>query len=47
MDGTEVGVLKQSNQVGLTGFLQGTDSGGLESEIGLEILGYLPHLRLR
>jgi hypothetical protein len=42
MDGTEVGVLEEPQQVGLTGLLQGRDSKALEPEISLEILGNLP-----
>ena len=41
MDGAEVGVLKDADQVGLGGFLEGHDGRGLESEIGLEVLGDL------
>ncbi len=39
VDGTQVGVLEESNQVGLSSLLQSQDSGGLETKIGLEILG--------
>ena len=39
MDGTQVGVLKQTNQVSFTSLLQGHDSRALEAEIGLEVLG--------
>lgn len=38
MDGTKVGILKEGDEVGLNGLLEGTDGGRLESEIGLEIL---------
>jgi len=41
VNGTQVGVLEESNQVGLCGLLQSQDSSGLETEIGLEILGDL------
>ena len=41
MDGAEVGVLEDADQVGLGGFLEGHDGRGLESEIGLEVLGDL------
>ena len=41
VDGTQVGVLKQTNQVGLTGLLEGHDSRALEAEVSLEILGDL------
>ena len=39
VDGAQVGVLKQTNQVSLTGFLQGHNSRALEAEVSLEILG--------
>jgi hypothetical protein len=42
VDGAEVGVLKEANQVGLAGLLQGHDSRALEPEVGLEVLGNLP-----
>ena len=38
MDGTQVGVLKQTNKVSLTSLLEGHDGRALESEIGLEVL---------
>ena len=43
VDGAQVGVLKQADQVALAGFLQGHDGSALESEIGLEVLGNLSH----
>ena len=46
VDGTEVGVLEQSHEVGLAGFLQGHHSRTLEPEVGLEILSYLSHQAL-
>jgi len=46
MDGTRVGVLKQTNQIGLTSFLESHDSRGLESEVSLEVLGNLSHQTL-
>ena len=39
MDGAQVGVLKETNQVSLRGLLEGHDSRGLETEVSLEILG--------
>ena len=39
MDGAQVGVLKETNQVSLRGLLEGHDSGGLETEVSLEVLG--------
>jgi hypothetical protein len=41
VDGTEVGVLEQTNQVCLGSLLQGKHGRGLETEIGLEVLGDL------
>ena len=44
MDGAQIGVLEQSNQISLTGFLESSHGGGLESQIGLKILGYFTNL---
>ena len=41
VDGAQVGVLEQTNQVGLAGLLQSHDGRALEAEIGLEVLGDL------
>ena len=41
VDGAQVGVLKQTDQVGLTGLLQSHDGRALEAEISLEVLGNL------
>ena len=38
MNGTQVSVLKESNEVSLGGLLQGSNSSALESQISLEIL---------
>jgi len=38
-DGAEVGVLKETNQVGLRSLLEGHHSRGLERQISLEVLG--------
>merc|ERR1719347_83868 len=46
VDGTQVSVLEQSHQVGLTSLLQRHHSRALEPEIGLEILSNLPHKAL-
>ena len=43
VDGAQVGVLKETNQVSLRGLLKGHDSRGLEAEVSLEVLGNLPH----
>jgi len=39
VDGAEVGVFEETDQVGLAGFLESHDGGALEAEIGLEVLG--------
>ena len=41
VDGTQVGVLKETNKVCLGGLLKGKDSRALEPKIGLEVLGDL------
>ena len=41
VDGSQVGILKQANQVGLGSLLEGQDGRGLETQIGLEILSNL------
>jgi hypothetical protein len=46
VDGTQVGVLEQTNQVSLASLLQGHDGGGLETQVGLEVLGDLSHQAL-
>ena len=56
MDGSKVGVLEERDEVRLGGLLQGHDGGGLETQVGLEILsnladetleGQLPDQQLR
>jgi histone H3 len=44
VDGAQVGVLEERDEVGLDGLLKSTDGGGLESEIRLEVLGNLTDL---
>lgn len=46
VDGAQVGILEQGDEVGLDRLLQGTDGGGLETEVGLEVLGDLTNLRV-
>jgi len=46
VDGAQVGVLEQPDQVGLAGFLESSNSGRLEPEIGFEILSDFPHQTL-
>ena len=41
VDGAEVGVLEETDEVGLGGLLEGHDGGGLEAEVRLEVLGDL------
>ena len=41
VDGSQVSVLEQANQVGLSGLLEGEHGRALETEIGLEVLGNL------
>ena len=41
VDGTQVGVLEESNKVSLTSLLQGHHRSALESQVSLEILGDL------
>ena len=43
VDGAEVGVLEQADEVGLGRLLEGHDRGGLEAEVRLEVLGDLTH----
>ena len=46
MDGAEVCVLKEANQVGLGSLLKSGNSGALEAQIRLEVLGDLAHQTL-
>jgi len=41
VDGAQVGVLEEGDEVGLDGLLQGADGGALEAEVALEVLGDL------
>ena len=41
VDGAQVGVLKEPDEVGLAGFLEGHDGGALETQVSLEVLGDL------
>lgn len=38
MDGAQVGILKERDEVSLDGLLKCTDGGGLEAKVGLEVL---------
>ena len=42
VDGAEVGVLEEADEVGLGGLLEGEHGGALEAEVGLEVLSNLP-----
>ena len=42
VDGTQICVFEQPHEVSFSGFLEGSNSGALESKIGLEVLCYLP-----
>jgi len=44
VDGTQVGVLKEGDEVRLDGLLQSTDGRRLEAEIRLEVLSDLTNL---
>ena len=46
VDGAQVGVLEQADQVGLAGLLEGCDSRALEAQVGLEVLGDLANQSL-
>ena len=46
VDGAQVGVLKESDQVGFASLLQCHHSRALEAEIGLEVLGDLTNQTL-
>ena len=41
VDGAEVGVLEEGDEVGLNRLLERTDGGALEAEVGLEVLSDL------
>ena len=41
VDGSQVGIFKEGDEVSLGGLLEGTNGRGLETEIGLEVLGNL------
>lgn len=46
VDGAQVGVLEQADEVGLAGLLQGHDGRALEAQVGLEVLSDLAHQTL-
>ena len=46
VDGAQVGVLEQTDEVGLAGLLESHDSRGLEPQVSLEVLGDLSHQTL-
>jgi hypothetical protein len=46
VDGAQVGVLEQGDEVSLNGLLESTDGRGLEAEVGLEVLSDLTNQTL-
>lgn len=38
VDGAQVGVLEEGDEVGLDGLLEGANGGGLEAKVALEVL---------
>ena len=46
MDGAQVGVFKETNEVSLASFLKSHDSRALETQIGLEVLSDFSHKTL-
>jgi hypothetical protein len=44
VDGAQVGVLEERDEVRLDGLLEGADGGGLEAKVALEVLGNLTNL---
>lgn len=44
VDGAKVGVLEERDEVRLDGFLKSADGGGLEAQVGLEVLGDFTNL---
>jgi len=46
VDGAQVGVLEEGDEVGLNGLLEGADGRALEAEVGLEVLGDLTNQAL-
>ncbi len=41
MNGAQICVLEEADEVGLAGLLEGPNGGRLEPQVGLEVLGYL------
>jgi histone H3 len=46
VDGSQVGILKETDEVSLSSLLESEDSSRLEAEIGLEVLGNLTNKTL-
>jgi len=46
MDGAQVGILEEGDEIGLDRLLKSTDGGGLEAEVALEVLGDLTNKTL-
>lgn len=43
VDGAQVGILEETYEIGFAGLLEGHDCRALEPQVGLEVLGDLPH----
>ncbi|CAH1397175.1 unnamed protein product [Nezara viridula] len=43
VDGAQVGILEETYEIGFAGLLEGQDGRALEPQVGLEVLGDLPH----
>lgn len=46
MDGAEIGIFEKGDEVGLNGLLEGANGGGLEAQVGLEVLSNLTNQTL-
>ncbi|CAH1397177.1 unnamed protein product [Nezara viridula] len=43
LEGAQVGILEETYEIGFAGLLEGQDGRALEPQVGLEVLGDLPH----
>lgn len=43
VDGAEIGIFKEGDEVCFDGLLESTDGGGLEAQVGFEVLGDFTH----
>ena len=46
VDGAQIGVFEEGDEVGFDGLLEGTDGGRLEAQVGFEVLGDFTHQTL-